>query len=73
MLNPQDVEITIYDPTPRGGMRVPSTSVAVTVFHRPSNLGITVGTERSQYANKEKAMQLLNTMVNNMQRYVEIT
>lgn len=77
-MKPEDLEISIYDPTPRGGMRVCLESSAVTVFHKPTKLGITIGTERSQHANKEKAMQMLSAMVypaewmfHNMQGHVE--
>lgn len=62
-MNPQDVQITIYDATPRGGMRVCLESSVVTAYHLPSKLGVTVGTERSQHANKEKALRILASLI----------
>ncbi|UOL48429.1 peptide chain release factor 1 [Pseudomonas phage Kremar] len=63
-LNPTDVQIDIWPQTARqGGMQVGTIGSGVTALHIPSQLGITCNSERSQWANKEKAMQLLESLL----------
>lgn len=63
MINPSDVRVTTYGPTTSGGMQVGTTGSGVTALHIPSQLGITCNSERSQHANKEKALQLLESLL----------
>jgi protein subunit release factor B len=63
-LNPTDVQIDIWPQSPRqGGMQVGTIGSGVTALHIPSQLGITCNSERSQWANKEKALQLLESLL----------
>lgn len=63
-LNPTDVQIDIWPQTARqGGMQVGTIGSGVTALHIPSQLGITCNSERSQWANKEKALQLLESLL----------
>lgn len=66
MLNPQDIRVTSYLPHSghgAGGMQVGMTTSGVVVHHMPSGIGISCDSERSQYANKEKAMELLKALL----------
>lgn len=63
-LNPTDIQIDIWPQSPRqGGMQVGTIGSGVTALHIPSQLGITCNSERSQWANKEKALQLLESLL----------
>lgn len=66
MLNPHDLRITSYLPQSghgAGGMTVGLTTSGITVHHIPSGIGVSCDSERSQHANKEKALQLLTSLV----------
>lgn len=66
MINPQDLRITSYLPHSghgAGGMTVGLTTSGIIVHHIPSGLGISCDSERSQHANKEKALALLNSLL----------
>lgn len=62
-INPTDVQVTIWPPAVRGGMSLHANASGITALHIPTQLGITVNSERSQYANKEKALQLLESLL----------
>lgn len=62
MLDPKNVEITTYRPSSHGNSTWLQAN-GITAFHLPTSLGVTVDSERSQYANKEKALQLLESLV----------
>lgn len=67
MLEPHDIRVTSYLPQSghgAGGMTVGITTSGVIVHHMPSGLGVSCDSERSQYANKEKALALLEGLVN---------
>ena len=66
MLDPLDLRITNYLPQSghgAGGMTVGLTTSGIIVHHTPSGLGISCDSERSQYANKEKALTLLTSLI----------
>lgn len=66
MLEPLDIRVTSYLPQSgygAGGMTVGLTTSGIIVHHIPSGLGISCDSERSQHANKEKALQLLTSLV----------
>lgn len=66
MLDPYDLRITSYLPQTghgAGGMTVGLTTSGIIVHHIPSGIGISCDSERSQHANKEKALQLLTSLV----------
>lgn len=63
-MNPTDIQIDIWPQSARqGGMQVGTIGSGVTALHIPSQLGITCNSERSQHANKEKALQLLEALL----------
>lgn len=66
MIDPIDLRVTSYLPqsgSAAGGMTVGLTTSGIIVHHIPSGIGVTVDSERSQHANKEKALQLLQSLV----------
>lgn len=66
MMKPEDIRVTSYLPQSwhgAGGMTVGLTTSGVIVHHIPSGLGISCDSERSQWANKEKALQLLESLL----------
>lgn len=67
MINPQDLRVTSYLPQSgygAGGMTVGMTTSGIIVHHMPTGLGVSCDSERSQYANKEKAIKILETLIN---------
>lgn len=66
MIPVHEVRVTSYLPQSghgAGGMTVGLTPSGMVVHHIPTGLGISCDSERSQYANKEKALQLLESLL----------
>lgn len=66
MIDPQDLRITSYLPQSghgAGGMMVGLTTSGIIVHHIPTGIGVSCDSERSQHANKEKALRLLEQLV----------
>lgn len=66
MLDPQDLRVTSYLPQAghgAGGMSVGMSTSGIIVHHIPSGLGISCDSERSQHMNKEKALQMLTSLL----------
>lgn len=66
MLDPQSLEISTFDHLAHGagGMMVGFNSQMVSVKHIPTGITVRVESERSQHANKEKAIEYLEMLVN---------
>lgn len=61
-LNPNEIQVSIYPPTPRGGQHV-RPEAGILALHIPTGIGVVVIDDRSQVKNRAKALMLLEWLV----------
>ena len=60
-INPADIEMQVYRSSGAGGQHINKTSSAIRVTHLPTGMVVECQNERSQFQNKDKALEILRS------------
>ena len=58
-IRPEDIEMQVYRSSGAGGQHINKTSSAVRLIHKPTGIVTTCQTQRSQFQNRDYAMEML--------------
>ncbi len=58
-IRPEDIEMQVYRASGAGGQHINKTSSAVRLIHKPTGVVVSCQTQRSQFQNRDYAMQML--------------
>jgi len=67
-INPSDLDVSFFRSSGPGGQNVNKVSTAVRIVHKPSGLVVASQAGRSQHANREQAIMLLQAKLAEMER-----
>ena len=67
-VNPDDIRVDTYRSSGAGGQHINKTSSAIRITHMPTGIVVTCQNERSQFQNKDKAMQMLKAKLYMLKR-----
>ena len=67
-IRPEDIEMQVYRSSGAGGQHINKTSSAVRLIHKPTGIVVSCQTQRSQFQNRDYAMEMLKAKTRSHKR-----